>query len=396
MKFSIVIPTYNRPEPFQNAFSSAVAQSYEDFEVIVSNNNSNPEVREFVEKFNDKRVRYFETDRLYSMPEHFSYIFNKVEGEWFCYLGDDDALTPDALSVLAKVIDDDKSLKAIRMAKAKYIYPDFHQDRGNEIEFIHYSGKTLEYVDAQKALKDSFWNMGGGFPKVQSGFFKTSVFHNAQKKFGEVFDIWAPDISSGLLVLSQLDRYGILNVPIHLYGISEHGYGAGSKKDPSKLVSFLSEFDEFTGYLDSPYPRLITVQNIVYETYERVRRKLGATENQLAISQSIFREKLLKNVCGYIELGFKEFEEEERQLKKDMALLGHSVKKTRSSIRAIAYALTRRIKRMLAGQFNFGNSTQKLIVSGREAEKGFSNISEAATYIANNRELLFSIKGHRD
>jgi glycosyltransferase involved in cell wall biosynthesis len=37
---SILIPTHNRPEYFEIALKSALAQSYENFEVVVSDNSS--------------------------------------------------------------------------------------------------------------------------------------------------------------------------------------------------------------------------------------------------------------------------------------------------------------------------------------------------------------------
>ena len=55
---SIITPTYNRPEYLKLALASAVQQTYQNIEIIVSDNCSpeNPEL--IVNSFEDSRIRF--------------------------------------------------------------------------------------------------------------------------------------------------------------------------------------------------------------------------------------------------------------------------------------------------------------------------------------------------
>ena len=48
--FSIVIPTYNRSELVQGAVRSVLGQTFDDFEVVVSDNCSQDDTREVIER----------------------------------------------------------------------------------------------------------------------------------------------------------------------------------------------------------------------------------------------------------------------------------------------------------------------------------------------------------
>ncbi len=49
--FSIVIPTYNRSDLVQGAVRSVLGQTFDDFEVVVSDNCSQDDTREVIEAF---------------------------------------------------------------------------------------------------------------------------------------------------------------------------------------------------------------------------------------------------------------------------------------------------------------------------------------------------------
>lgn len=58
MKISVVIPTYNRAKMLKRAIESVLAQSYQDYEIIVMDDGSTDNTTEIVKAFNDHRIRY--------------------------------------------------------------------------------------------------------------------------------------------------------------------------------------------------------------------------------------------------------------------------------------------------------------------------------------------------
>jgi glycosyltransferase involved in cell wall biosynthesis len=100
--FSVVIPTYNRSELVQGAVRSVLAQSFGDFEVVVSDNCSEDDTREVVNAFVDPRVRYVRTARHGVIGDSWEFARSQARGTLVMMLSDDDALVPDALARFAE------------------------------------------------------------------------------------------------------------------------------------------------------------------------------------------------------------------------------------------------------------------------------------------------------
>src|ERR1700710_2664066 len=100
--FSIVIPTYNRSELVQGAVRSVLAQTFDDFEVVVSDNCSQDDTREVVERFEDPRVRYARTPTHGVIAESWEFARAQARGTMVMMLSDDDALLHGTLSRFAE------------------------------------------------------------------------------------------------------------------------------------------------------------------------------------------------------------------------------------------------------------------------------------------------------
>ena len=61
---SIILPTYNRANQIGKAIESVLAQTYEDFELIVVDDGSTDETEKVVTSYKDCRIRY------HRMPEN--------------------------------------------------------------------------------------------------------------------------------------------------------------------------------------------------------------------------------------------------------------------------------------------------------------------------------------
>jgi glycosyltransferase involved in cell wall biosynthesis len=100
-KVSIIIPTLNRSYLLKRSVESAFNQSYSNFEVIVSNNNSNDgtllELSNLKERFGELII--VNHQKRLSLSEHWDTVINKFsEGEYILLIPDDDILIdPDYL-----------------------------------------------------------------------------------------------------------------------------------------------------------------------------------------------------------------------------------------------------------------------------------------------------------
>lgn len=91
---SICIPTFNRDQYLTQAIESALNQDYQNIEVIVADNCSSDGTQELVKKFrNDIRFSYYRNETNVGMVNNWKVLLDdRVSGEWFLLLSDDDYL----------------------------------------------------------------------------------------------------------------------------------------------------------------------------------------------------------------------------------------------------------------------------------------------------------------
>jgi glycosyltransferase involved in cell wall biosynthesis len=97
---SVIIPTYNRPEYLKQAIASAVNQTFDDIEIIVSDNCSPQNPQAIVESFNDSRIRFSRNSSNLGMFANTIKAFRMARGKYVASLLDDDMWEKDFLAKL--------------------------------------------------------------------------------------------------------------------------------------------------------------------------------------------------------------------------------------------------------------------------------------------------------
>lgn len=100
--FSVIIPLYNKEALIGRTLTSALAQSYTDFEVIIINDGSTDNSKATVLSYNDKRIKYFETENKGVSPAR-NLGIEKASGKIIAFLDADDYWTKNHLEVLYKL-----------------------------------------------------------------------------------------------------------------------------------------------------------------------------------------------------------------------------------------------------------------------------------------------------
>jgi glycosyltransferase involved in cell wall biosynthesis len=99
--FSIVIPTFNRSDIVPFAIRSILAQTFEDFEIVVCDNASTDDTPRAIAGFTDTRLRYVRTPHHLVIADNWEFARSHARGTLVLMLGDDDALVATALERFA-------------------------------------------------------------------------------------------------------------------------------------------------------------------------------------------------------------------------------------------------------------------------------------------------------
>ncbi len=104
---TIGLPVYNGAEYLDQALASLCGQTYQDLEILISDNASTDKtpdiIREWMEK--DSRIKTFRHDKTISMADNFGSVIQRAKGKWFCYAAHDDLWSPNYVEELIKPIE---------------------------------------------------------------------------------------------------------------------------------------------------------------------------------------------------------------------------------------------------------------------------------------------------
>ncbi len=96
---SIGIPTYNRANSYlRDALRSAVSQTYNNIEIIVSDNCSQDNTESVVKAFDDPRIRYYRQTENIGPVKNRNFCLEQSRGDYFVMLLDDDLIDDDFIS----------------------------------------------------------------------------------------------------------------------------------------------------------------------------------------------------------------------------------------------------------------------------------------------------------
>lgn len=145
MKYSIIIPLFNKEKGVLQSLNSVLAQSFSDYEIIIIDDGSTDDSIELVKSVNDDRIVIYSQEN--SGPSAARNTGIRISrGEWLLFLDADDELLPDALNTFNELIKR---------------YPDYMAFCCNHM--IETNGKTW--------LRSSFYPDGPVFNNYQAWFF---------------------------------------------------------------------------------------------------------------------------------------------------------------------------------------------------------------------------------
>jgi glycosyltransferase involved in cell wall biosynthesis len=133
-ELTIGIPTKNRPDFLRETLKSLRDQSCDQFEVVISDNNSDASTYEVVNEAGLKNVSYFKFDANVSLERNWNNLIRMSSGKFFLLLSDDDLLSPNAVEeilALLQMPEEEETFGAICLATRK----------------IDVTGKPLPYED---------------------------------------------------------------------------------------------------------------------------------------------------------------------------------------------------------------------------------------------------------
>jgi glycosyltransferase involved in cell wall biosynthesis len=185
-RVSVVIPTYNSASFLPDAIGSVLAQTYQDFEIIVVDDGSNDNTAEVVSSFKDPRIRYlYQENRGVAGARNTGILASQAE--YIAWQDSDNVLLEEALQKSIDFLDIhpeaafsdgqfytiDESGRPLRRGRARGPKATFVRDGLEEISHLILGNRSI-----------------GLFFVVRRAAFQETGLFNTRLRMSEDWDIW--------------------------------------------------------------------------------------------------------------------------------------------------------------------------------------------------------------
>lgn len=109
---SIGLPVYNGEKYLEETLDSLLAQTFSDFEIIISDNASTDGTENICRSYADldKRIKYYRNDVNLGAADNYNIVFQLADGDYFKWSAADDLLAPEFLERCVKILDNDSGI----------------------------------------------------------------------------------------------------------------------------------------------------------------------------------------------------------------------------------------------------------------------------------------------
>jgi len=242
--FSVLMPTRNRASLLRSSLESAVDQKFQDYEIIVGDNNSTDDTRAVVEDFmkSSNKVRYVNPGRDLSMCDNWEYVLSQAGGLYVIYLCDDDALPSGSLLYIHDLLVHFQ-MKVLVWRYGGYHHPDI-PDPSLRLHFAYEygSGDLFEVASAPiiETLCRFDWGANGIVPKMLNCAVAKDAIDTCRARTADFFVSSYPDFSAVGQLLSTHRSYHFIDLPLYISGasrVSNAGIRFDRKKKHDEYVS---------------------------------------------------------------------------------------------------------------------------------------------------------------
>jgi GT2 family glycosyltransferase len=174
-KVSVLILSYNGKALLEDSVSSYLANDYENFDVVVVDNGSTDNTKEYVEQnFPKAKLVRLEKNRGYSGGFNFGldYAFNQNDSKYAIITNNDVKVDSKLITELVKVAETDEMIGFVTGKVYYYDKPDTLQTVGKKEDPVYWNGGHIGSKEVDK----------GQYEEVAERYFADDIYTLASKK----------------------------------------------------------------------------------------------------------------------------------------------------------------------------------------------------------------------
>lgn len=275
MKFTFILPTYNRPHYLDRCIGSMLAACLDDTTILIGDNSDNDQSRDIISQFASERIIYHKNEKNLGPDGNIHALFERVTSGYVFCMTDDAQVAPHALARVADVISSQPNIGLV------------------STPFLAQSEKNLkQFLDKQKVEARIYKN--GEEALINLLPVCTSFARLVVKREAVDLDLYRRHIGKSLYAIQMLfgnalKTYDGIHIDDLLVKVAVHNAPTWHYPDDYGLVSSLSMITE----LCVDYP----------QAYDRLKQDiLSDVPNILIHASQQSREVLIKTAKTIIQI----------------------------------------------------------------------------------------------
>jgi glycosyltransferase involved in cell wall biosynthesis len=233
MKLSFLLPTRNRLKYLRYAIRSVLRQGDSNWEIVVSDNDSDEDISGYVKSLGNKQIRYYRTTKFISVTENWNNALEQSEGDYIIMLGDDDCVLPSYSKTIRHLAEEYSMPEVIYSSGYLYAYPEVLPDQPQGFltpcgcaSFFEQAKRPyiLDKETAHGLVKQSLrFQLRFDYNMQYSTFSRKAV--EQMKKTGPFFQSPFPDFYATNSLFLKVERILVCPQPLVVIGITKKSYG---------------------------------------------------------------------------------------------------------------------------------------------------------------------------
>ncbi len=230
---SIGLPVYNGEYFLKDTLESILQQSFDNFELIISDNASTDATEQICKSYalHDKRIKYYRNEKNLGAAKNYNQLVDMAKGRYFKWAAADDLIAPEYLALCVDVLNNNPDILVSQTAVRLIDENNKHlQDYDDLLHFI--SEKPYVRLNNYLFRRAGMWNAIFGLIRIE------------QLRETPLIGTY---LSSDQVLLGELILRGkIYQVPERLFSRRIHSNqadGAYKSKDKATRIALAAWFD---------------------------------------------------------------------------------------------------------------------------------------------------------
>jgi glycosyltransferase involved in cell wall biosynthesis len=280
-KVTFGLPVYNGELFISRTLDSLLAQTYQDFEIVICDNASTDRTQEIICHYaaQDNRIRIYRNKKNMGATYNYNRVLELASGEYFKWIAADDVIRPEFLARCVEVLDSDLSIVLV-YSKAAFI------DEDDRVIYRFDDVMTIQNWPAQTVARtnqvlEAIFRNGSAANIIIFGLVRTDALR-AIRPLGNYF---GPDFT----IVTEMALHGKIQQESRVLSFYRRHGGSSSTYRRTPSAASQQEFLDPT--ITSRFRQEVQLRRRYFEVFRAIVKSDIGLGKRLAIAST---------ACGFI------------------------------------------------------------------------------------------------